>query len=553
MTSKNLISKFKKRLIITLMSALAITALAPSINAKAEESYAEAWEDSAMPAAGKPGQQVIWYTTKPKVKSGYLGQAVLVYLMDRNTGGAVAGTQPKLLNCTIPQALADDPNFRSHCVIRAQDKRNLYSPVTSFTAENVPWGNVVRSQNGGILTGTSRGSNVESIKSWLVTENGTTSNVTNIVAYLWGNEKAIEFRGTSEAADDGKYLLVMEPVLAIKPLYYGATGFLSSRCGSYSDAEALRNAIKNLSHNEMNTEILAGCKGYLNNFIDSYYGLMNNTIAGDVAHDTILSTESYNFALKLKNEMPTMYVWSNLWGESQRDFWWRDLKNFVLHSSINLYASTKLWGDPNKNAIIGTSKSIIDTYVNHMESQAPSFATTKYFSGSAFVFKHAQRSTYVNSNSSLWPSGIRSCLWPAGVNTSRTHDSADIYDKTIGMMISAAYRKDGGGSSSQSTCDEPLIPTEHKAPEESTGGTVTIVKSYRAINTSTGNQEDKGTYLKYNSTNEISIEDELQADGTGYKLIAWRVSWYFNHAKLPNCQKINTRAMFSMSMTLFIA
>ena len=525
MSLRKIFDKFKNRLIIALMSALAITALAPSICAKAEESYAEAWEDSAMPAAGKPGERIIWYTTKPKIKSGYLGQAVLVYLMDRNTGGAVAGTQPYLLNCTIPQSLADDPNFRSHCVIRAQDKRNLYSPVTSFYRESVPWASAAPSQRGGILTGSSRGSNIENIKTWLVAKAADgVPNVVRLVETLWGTPKGIEFAGTSSTADDGKYLLVMEPVLAIKPLYCGISlSDTTSLPGSgYADITALKNAIRDVSSNAVYPEHLTGCKMYLQKFIDTYEQLMTGSGSSNT-HDTILSQESYDFARNLLADFPSSMITYGTWNGSYRDFWWRDLKNFVLHSSINLYTGAKLWGDSNKNTIIGTSKSIIDTYVSHMEPQAD-FATKKYFSGSAFVFKHAQRSAYVNTNSTLWPASVRGCLWPAGVNTSRTHTSEDIYDKTIGMMISAAYRKDGGGSSNQSTCDEPLIPTEHKAPEESTTGTVTIVKSYRKINSSTGAQEDKGTFLKFNSTNEISIEDELQADGTGYKLVAWRVS-----------------------------
>lgn len=77
-------------------------------------------------------------------------------------------------------------------------------------------------------------------------------------------------------------------------------------------------------------------------------------------------------------------------------------------------------------------------------------------------------------------------------------------------------------STAQSTCDEPLIPAPHPAPNESTGAT-TIIKSYRTRNTTTNTLTDDGTYTRSNLSNQIFIEDE-----TNYQVIAWKTSTTLN-------------------------
>lgn len=71
----------------------------------------------------------------------------------------------------------------------------------------------------------------------------------------------------------------------------------------------------------------------------------------------------------------------------------------------------------------------------------------------------------------------------------------------------------------QSTCDENKIPTEHGAPDESTGNCV-IIKTYRekvnGVITA-----DKGTYYRYNVCPNIIIDDEGFGDNC-YKVVAWR-------------------------------
>lgn len=70
----------------------------------------------------------------------------------------------------------------------------------------------------------------------------------------------------------------------------------------------------------------------------------------------------------------------------------------------------------------------------------------------------------------------------------------------------------------QTTCDEPLQPSPHQPPIESTGK-VTIVKSYRTKNMTTGELVDNGTYSTPDLGTQILIENE-----TEYQVIDWKTS-----------------------------
>lgn len=70
----------------------------------------------------------------------------------------------------------------------------------------------------------------------------------------------------------------------------------------------------------------------------------------------------------------------------------------------------------------------------------------------------------------------------------------------------------------QTTCDEPKQPTPHQPPIESTGK-VTIVKSYRTKNMTTGELVDNGTFHQGDLGTQILIENE-----TEYQVIDWKTS-----------------------------
>lgn len=70
----------------------------------------------------------------------------------------------------------------------------------------------------------------------------------------------------------------------------------------------------------------------------------------------------------------------------------------------------------------------------------------------------------------------------------------------------------------QTTCDESQNGTPSRPEDESTG-VYKIVKSYRIRNLDTNVLTDSGTYVKPDSSPNITIEDE-----SIFKLVAWKTS-----------------------------
>lgn len=87
--------------------------------------------------------------------------------------------------------------------------------------------------------------------------------------------------------------------------------------------------------------------------------------------------------------------------------------------------------------------------------------------------------------------------------------------KNVGAGIGIVWNDD---NDAQTTCDETKQPEPHEPADESTG-TFKIVKSYRIRNTDTNALTDSGTFVKPDSSPNITIEDESE-----YKLIEWKTS-----------------------------
>lgn len=109
-------------------------------------------------------------------------------------------------------------------------------------------------------------------------------------------------------------------------------------------------------------------------------------------------------------------------------------------------------------------------------------------------------------------------LPPAPRNASGIISNADISSYTYGLITIWGAEKN---PDAQSTCDEKQNGTPSKAPEESTG-VYKIVKSYRIRNLDTNVLTDSGTYVKPDSSPNITIEDE-----SIFKLVAWKTSTQF--------------------------
>lgn len=153
-----------------------------------------------------------WYATGSK-DGGRKGQGVLLYLLERNGGGAVAGTTPKAFPCSGSML-----GYELH----AQDKYNRYPEVTHWEGAYVPWAAAPgMTNNGGFLKNSST-YNTAAIKAWLRTPYGEGTLGIRMVQDIWGDAVATRF--TNE-----ELILVAEPIIAVqfaqKRTFNGGIGF----------------------------------------------------------------------------------------------------------------------------------------------------------------------------------------------------------------------------------------------------------------------------------------------------------------------------------------
>ena len=124
-----------------------------------------------------------WYATGSK-DGGRKGQGVLLYLLERNGGGAVAGTTPKAFPCSGSML-----GYELH----AQDKYNRYPEVTHWEGAYVPWAAAPgMTNNGGFLKNSST-YNTAAIKAWLRTPYGEGTLGIRMVQDIWGDAVATRF------------------------------------------------------------------------------------------------------------------------------------------------------------------------------------------------------------------------------------------------------------------------------------------------------------------------------------------------------------------------
>lgn len=403
-----------------------------------------------------------WYSTYA-VGAGYKGQGVLVYLIDRQTGAAVPGTTPKAFPCS--SAMMSYP-------LHAQDKFNKYPEVTHWENQYVHWKDSVP-DNGGIIRSTTR-SNLDRIKDWLTTPYGDGTKGIKMVQEIWGDSIA-------EAFTQEKYVLVAEVIVANQFSSYWTTDYLDFETASTpTELEENLNQFKTLiSLNSRTTAMSTDLQNLVDSTLENFNSIpVNSPIA------------------------PTMA---------------QDIRTGFLEKYHNLKVSTKIYqkyGD----VYCGTPKKIAAYYAS---LSSPYYSGGKEMkkaeSGTQWYRKAAHASAYIDSNTIVCNPAIPAPnLWPAGASVKKLHTDTNINTKTIGMFAMLAFTTDIGGGQ-QTTCNEPLIPDTHEAPNESTGNHV-IIKSYR-IRLNNNVLQDEGTYVRYNVCNEITIEHE-----DDYRVIGWKES-----------------------------
>lgn len=335
-----------------------------------------------------------WYATYSR-SGGYKGQGVLLYLLERDGGGAVAGTTPKAYPCSGSML-----GYELH----AQDKYNRYPEVTHWEGTYVPWEAGGVPNNGGFMKN-STASNVAAIKAWLKTPTGETTNGINMVKTIWGSDIATRF--TNE-----EIILVAEPIVAVQfSEYYDIPG-LTFRDGA-SVGEAFMTLI---------------------DFRAKVVGLPDDT-------DTEVSTDLRRKLDESVNQM------QNLLTGHFGDATLRILKDSII-SGLGHIAMSVNGYYPLGEVYAGTPKMVASYYAGLALDNSvfvPSSSTLrKAESGRKYYRLSANAATYIPSTSTIC-SNAGFDLWPTGSNVRIYHPDGNLNSKSIGMLAMLAFTEDGGG------------------------------------------------------------------------------------------------------------
>lgn len=413
-----------------------------------------------------------WYATYSR-SGGYKGQGVLLYLLERDGGGAVAGTTPKAYPCSGSML-----GYELH----AQDKYNRYPEVTHWESEYIQWAAAPgMTKNGGFMKN-STSSNVAAIKAWLKTPTSTVGGSVStkgidMVEAIWGPDIATRF--TNE-----ELILVAEPIVAVQfSEYYDIPG-LTFRDGASVGEDFMT----------------------LINFRAKVNGLPDDT-------DTGVSTD---LSRKLDESVNQM---QNLLTGHFGDATLRILKDSII-SGLGHIAMSVNGYYPLGEVYVGTPKMVASYYAGLALDNSvfvPSSSTLrKAESGRKYYRLSANAATYIPSTSTIC-SNAGFDLWPTGSNVRIYHPDGNLNSKSIGMLAMLAFTEDGEGDYTH-TYDTSYGSTPGKAPEyiptpttSSLSRSYTIIKAYRTLNTSTSSTStyiNDGVYTREDTIGKILIEDE---------------------------------------------
>lgn len=444
-----------------ILSALILISLIGSITVYADTGTSVEAEHSDGSYTSSGGK---WYATYSR-SGGYKGQGVLLYLLERDGGGAVAGTTPKAFPCSGSML-----GYELH----AQDKYNRYPEVTHWEGNYIPWAAAPgMTKNGGFMKN-STSSNVTAIKAWLKTPSSTGAATQGIwmVQAIWGSDIATRF--TNE-----EIILVAEPIVAVQFSEYYEIPGLTFRDGA-SVGEAFMTLI---------------------DFRAKVVGLPDDT-------DTEVSTDLRRKLDESVNQM------QNLLTGHFGDATLRILKDSII-SGLGHIAMSVNGYYPLGEVYAGTPKMVASYYAGLALDNSvfvPSSSTLrKAESGRKYYRLSANAATYIPSTSTIC-SNAGFDLWPTGSNVRIYHPDGNLNSKSIGMLAMLAFTEDGEGDYTH-TYDTSCGSTPGKAPEyiptpttSSLSRSYTIIKAYRTLNTST--YINDGVYTREDTIGKILIEDE---------------------------------------------
>ena len=395
---------------------------------------------------------------------GYKDQGVLLYLLERNGGGAVAGTTPKAYPCS-----REVMGYELH----ARDKYNRYSEVTHWEGTYVPWeaGGAVPN-NGGFIK-TSATYNTAAIKAYLrtPTTNGSGEESTlgiAMVQNIWGSDIARRF--TNE-----EIILVAEPIVAVK--FAQCTKASILEMDSSTNVDQIRQKLytfKLVISNDRNTRMSSDLLDFVN--------------------DKLL-------VLQGANRMPTQAL--------------NSLKTQILSTLSQMTGNVYMYY-PLGDVYAGTPKMVAKYYAS-LTPDTTVYSVNPWLKsdqGQLFYRKAANAASYISTGSVVC-ANAGFTLWDKGSSSIRQyHPDSNLETYSIGMLAMLAFTEDGEGDYTH-TYDASCGSTPGKAPEYVSSVTstdpslqrsYTIIKAYRTLNTST--YINDGVYTREDTIGKILIEDE---------------------------------------------
>ena len=393
---------------------------------------------------------------------GYKDQGVLLYLLERNGGGAVAGTTPKAFPCS-----REVMGYELH----ARDKYNRYSEVTHWEGTYPYWVTAPgMTKNGGFIK-TSATYNTAAIKSYLrtPTTNGSGEESTlgiAMVQNIWGSDIARRF--TNE-----EIILVAEPIIAVKFAQRTKASILEM--DSSTSVEQIKQKLytfKLVISNDRNTRMSSDLLDFVN--------------------DKLL-------VLQGANRMPTQAL--------------NSLKTQIL-STLNQMVGNVYMYYPLGDVYAGTPKMVAKYYAS-LTPDTTVYSVNPWLKsdqGQLFYRKAANAASYISTGSVVC-ANAGFTLWNGGSTGIRIcHPDSNLETYSIGMLAMLAFTEDGEGDYTH-TYDTSCGSTPGKAPEyiptpttSSLSRSYTIIKAYRTLNTST--YINDGVYTREDTIGKILIEDE---------------------------------------------
>lgn len=411
-----------------------------------------------------------WYATYCPT-AGYKGQGVLLYLLERDGGGAVAGTTPKAFPCSGSML-----GYELH----AQDKYNRYPEVTHWEGAYVPWAAAPgMTNNGGFLKNSST-YNTAAIKSWLRTPYGEGTLGIRMVQDIWGDAVATRF--TNE-----EIILVAEPIIAVQ------------------FAQKAKSTILDID-DSMSLKMIKNKFRIFKSFVE-------------ITRNTKLSTDLEQFLDRKISWLETVTDPSSSIPPTVASGTKRGIIADLSQINHNVYMYYPL-GD----VYAGTSKMLAKHFTELDPDQSvtgagagPSSVWEPSDQGRVYYRKAANAASYISTGSVVC-ANAGFTLWNGGSTGIRIcHPDSNLETYSIGMLAMLAFTEDGEGDYTH-TYDTSCGSTPGKAPEyiltpttSSLSRSYTIIKAYRTLNTSTTSTStyiNDGVYTREDTIGKILIEDE---------------------------------------------